>query len=249
MKRAFFIAAIVFTALALAGSPRLRAQSQTESAEPTNPAPIDQEAHHHLMYATNDIQVYDVVIPAGQSAAMYPNPTEYLLIGISNGSVTVDSPGQSPSQLDLAPGAVRMINGGSAYTLTNNANAPYHALSIQFLNSALLGRGCTCNDGAAGAICNCPNASALPANWSMRIGQLSLRGMTLAPGATYDNDSTDPARFIIAVTPFDMIDNTVHEPRHLEVHLPAGRFHWLGPGPHEIQNLSPNPMRFVCVEF
>lgn len=242
------MAAIVFSALAFGAGVPLRAQFTPETGQPTTPAPIDQEPHHHLMFATSDIQVYAVVIPPQQSAVMYPNSAEYLAITLSQNKLTLDAPGQSSSKLNLPEGAVRMISGGAGYTLTNNSNAPYHALSIQFLNSAILGGGCICG-GATGAICNCPNASSLPPDWSMHMGRLSLRGMTLAPGATYDNDSTDSTRFLVAVTPFDMLDNTVHEPRSLQVHLPAGEFHWLGPGPHEIQNLSSAPMRFVCVEF
>lgn len=242
------IASIALTALTLGNLTRLRAQTPSP-AVPAHAAPVDQGPHHHLMYATDDIQIYDVVIPPHQSALMYPNKTGYISITLADSSVSVDSPGQPPSPLQLPKGAVRFDTGGTGYALTNDGSQPYHALSIEFLDPGLLGGGCRCGGGPASAICNCPDASPLPPNWSLRIGQVSLRGVTLAPGATYDNDSTDATRFLVAVTPFDILDNTVHEPRSLEVRLPAGRFHWLGAGPHEIQNLSSSPTQFVCVEF
>ncbi|HVB98174.1 MAG TPA: hypothetical protein VNJ12_02430 [Candidatus Dormibacteraeota bacterium] len=243
------IASFVLLGLTLAGAP-LRAQSQAPSpAQPAQPIPVDQEPHHHLMYGTSNIQVYDVLILPGQSALMYPQNIDYISITLAKSKVSVDSPGESPLSLDLPEGAVSFNVGGSAYTLTNYGSEPYHALSLAFLNTALTGRGCRCTGGPTDAICNCPGAAPLPPDWSLTIGHVFLRGVTLAPGATYDNDSTDTTRFLVAVTPFDVLDNTTHEPKSLQVRLPAGRFHWLGTGPHEIQNLASTPLRFVCVEF
>jgi hypothetical protein len=242
------MAALILFILPLGGAAQPGAQAQS-AAEPAQAAPIDQEPHHQLMYATADIQVYDVLVPPHQSAQMYPRNTGYISITLANSNVSVDSPGSSPISLNLPDGAVRFVTGGSGYTLTNNDSQPYHALTIEFLDSALTGRGCRCTGSPADAICNCPNAAALPANWSLTIGRVFLEGVTLAPGATYDNDSTRTTRFLVAITPFDALDNTVHEPKSIEVRLPAGDYHWLGPGPHEIQNLASKPLRFVCVEF
>ncbi|HVB35095.1 MAG TPA: hypothetical protein VNJ52_12085 [Patescibacteria group bacterium] len=232
------------------GGARLRAQqTAAPSAQPAQPAPIDQEPHHHLMYATSDIQIYDVLVPPGQSALMYQQNLDYLTITLAASTVSVDSPGQPPRSLKLPEGAVRFTTGGSVYTLTSDGSQPYHALSIKFLNPALTGNGCRCNGDPADAVCDCPGARPLPPSWSLEIGKVFLRGVTLAPGATYDNDSTKTTRFLVTVTPFDVLDNTIHEPKSLEVRLPVGRYHWLGPGPHEIQNLESKPLRFVCVEF
>lgn len=238
--------------LVVAAGTLLRAQTQNPTQLPGQQpptAPVDQEPHHHLMYATPDIQVYDVLIPPGQSALMYARSLNYISIALDKSKLSIDSPGQAPRSLDLREGAVRFVEGGSGVTLTNDGSQPYHALSIEFLNSALTASGCSCNGSTADAVCDCPQSAPLPPNWSLRIGHVFLRGVTLAPGATYDNDSTDTTRFLVAVTPFDAMDNTIHEPRSLEVRLPAGRYHWLGPGPHEIQNLESKPLRFVCVQF
>ncbi len=245
------IVTFVVLALGLGGTP-LRGQSQSQPPPPAETAkllPVDQEAHHQLMYATSDIELIDVLIPPGQSALMYPQNIDYVSITLAKSKVSVNAPGQSTGTFELPEGAVRFYAGGAAYTLTNNGNQPYHALTLAFLNTKLTGRGCRCTGGPTDSICNCPGASKLPPDWSITIGHVFLRGVTLAPGATYDNDSTDTTRFLVAVTPFNVLDNTIHEPRSLQVRLPAGRFHWLGPGPHQVQNLASTPLRFVCVEF
>ena len=150
----------------------------------------------------------------------------------------------------LVPGsAVRFVEGGIASTLTNDGDRPFHELTIVFVNQGLTARSCSCNGGPAEAVCECPNAPPLPGAWEMRVGQVSLKAVTLAPGATYDDDSTRTTRFLVAVTPFDMMDVSIHEPKNLEVRLPEGQFHWLAPGPNQIQNIGSQPMRFVSVEF
>jgi hypothetical protein len=245
-----FAASAFLISLVLA--PAVRAQSNApaqSAAQPAQTAPVDQEPHHQLMYATGDMQIYDVVVPSHQSALMYPQNNNYISITLAGASVTISSPGGSPLSTTLPGGAVRYAVGGSGYTLTNDGGSPYEALEVEFFNAALLGHGCSCTGSPTDSICSCPNAPSLPPAWSLEIGHVLLRGVTLASGATYDDDSTRATRFLVPLTPFDVMDTTVHEPRSLEVRLPAGGYHWLGPGPHQIQNLASTPLVFVCVEF
>ena len=211
--------------------------------------PLSQEPHHQLMYENADMKIYDVVVPPGQSTLLHQHSDDYIFITLGNASITEEKPGQAPVQLSLPDGSVRFAKGGFSHIVTNDGNRPFHNLTIEFANSHLTAGGCSCNGGPTDSICACPNAPPLPANWTLRIGQVSLAGVTLAPGAEYDITSTRTTRFLVAVTPFDLLDVTTHDPRNLHIRLPEGRFHWLSPGPHKIQNLSSQPLRFISVEF
>ncbi len=243
-----FAATVSFIALALALTPG-QAQTKPQNQNPGQGVPLAQDPHFRLMYQDDDMQILDLVVPPHQSTLLDEYDNNYLSVNFGQSTVTSQNPGQPPLQLSLPDGAVRFGEAGSTFTLTNNGNQEFHALTIVFLNQKLTARGCSCNGGTADAICSCPNAPPLGANWSRRIGQVELEGVTLAPGATYDNTSTRTTRFLVAVTPFDILDSTIHEPRNLEIRLPEGWYQWLSPGPHKIQNLSSQPMRFVSVEF
>ncbi len=221
-----------------------------QSPQTSQAVPLSQEPHHELMYETPDMKIYDVFLPPGQSTVPHQHDHDYIFITFGKSEITVSGPGQPTQQLKLPSGSVRFAHGGFSHTVTADGSQPFHNLSIEFLNPALTRAGCSCRGLDTDSICGCPNAQPLPANWSLRIGHLFLAGVTLEPGAVYDINSNLPNRFLVAVTPFDdILDETHHEPATLHVRLPEGRFHWLSPGPHKIQNASSQPVRFVKVEF
>jgi len=243
------LAAIVsLVALALAVTTG-HAQAQPQNQKPGQAVPLAQDPHFHLMYQDPDIQVFESVLLPHQSTLLDQHDKNALSVTFGQSTITLQDAGQPPQQFTLPDGAVRFAAGGIASTLTNDGDRPFHELTIVFVNPVLTARSCSCNGGPAEAVCECPNAPPLPDNWEMRVGQVFLKGVTLAPGATYDDSSTRTTRFLVAVTPFDMMDVSIHEPKNLEVRLPAGQFHWLAPGPNQIQNIGSQPMRFVSVEF
>ncbi|MDE3135479.1 MAG: hypothetical protein KGL59_02800 [Acidobacteriota bacterium] len=243
-----FAATFTFIALALALAPG-QGQTKPQTQNPGQGAGITRDPHFRLMYQDDDMMILDVIIPPHQSTQLDEYDNNYLLVNFGQSTLTAQDAGQPPLQLVLPDGAVRFGEGGISQTLTNDGDLEFHALAIVFLNQRLTAKGCSCDGGAADAVCSCPNAQPLPGNWSQRIGQVELQGVTLPPGATYDNTSTRTTRFLVALTPFDMLDSTIHEPKNLEIRLPEGWYQWLSPGPHKIQNLSSGPMRFVSVEF
>lgn len=243
---------LLFFATVLSARP-LRAnhaQQQPQKAAPSvQGVPLRAEPHHRLLYENADMRILDFYLAPHQSTLLEQHEFDFLLIALQNSRITVQRLGQSPVKLQLPQGAVRYSRAGFSDTVTNNGNHPFHAVTIEFLNRKLTAAGCSCTGGAADAICSCPNASPLPADWQRRIGRVILAGVTLEPGATYDIDSQMTTRFLVAVTPFDVINNSVHEPRHFETRLPPGYFHWLAPGPNSVQNITSQPQRFVKVEF
>jgi hypothetical protein len=243
-----FAAIVTFVALALALAPG-QAQTKPPIQNPGQGVAITQDPHFRLMYQDDDMMILDLIIPPRQSTPLDEYDNNYLLVNFGQSTLTVQGAVQPARQMELPDGAVRFGEGGISQTLTNDSDREFHALAIVFLNQKLTASGCSCNGGAADAVCSCPNAPPLAANWSRRIGQVELQGVTLAPGATYENTSTRTTRFLVALTPFDILDSTIHEPKNLEIRLPSGWYLWLSPGPHTMQNLSSQPTRFVSVEF
>lgn len=210
---------------------------------------VTQEPHHHLLYANDDLRVFDVIVPPHQSTLLHEHDYDYIFITFGESKVTVAEAGMPEQKLDLPDGAVRFAKGGFAHILTNDSNQPFHNMTIEFLTPGIAGRGCTCNGGGGDAICNCPGAKSLPENWSKQIGRLSLEGITVPPGGMYDDSSNRQTRILVPLTPYEVLDTSIHSQRPRAIRMPVGRFHWLSPGPHKLQNVSGQPLRFVSVEF
>jgi quercetin dioxygenase-like cupin family protein len=245
-----FIALAAFVLMGLALGSRSRGQQQKpETATISGAVLVTQEPHHHLLYANNDLRIFDVIVPPHQATLLHEHDNDYIFITYGQSQLTVVKPGMPPASLELPAGAVRFAKGGFAHAITNDGDYPFHTLTIEFLNPVITGRGCSCNEGAGDAVCECPNAPPLPANWSKRIGRLHLSGITLAPGATFDDTSQFPTRILVPVTPLDVVDTTIHSPKYVSLRLPVGRFHWLSPGPHQIQNVGSQPLRLVSISF
>jgi quercetin dioxygenase-like cupin family protein len=249
-----FAALAVFVLLGLALGSRARTQGQKPGQEPETPTIpgavfVTQEPHHHLLYANSDMRVFDVIVPPHQSTLLHEHDHDYIFVTFGQSTLTVMRPGMPPASLELPSGAVRFSKAVFAHAITNDGDYPFHNMTIEFLNPVITGRGCSCNGGPGDAVCDCPNAPLLPANWSKQIGRLHLRGIMLAPGATFEDSSQFPTRLLVPVTPLDVIDTSTHSPKHVPLRLPVGRFHWLSPGPHEIQNVSAQALRMVSISF
>lgn len=245
----FFAAVLGARSLPAAHGQQQRQQKPPQAAPAGSGVPLAQEPHHRLLYENTDMRILDVLLPAHQSTLLEQHDYNSISVVMSNSVVTVQRLGQVSVQLTLPAGAVRYDRAGLADTLTNDSDQPFHSVTIEFLNTRLTAGGCSCTGGAADALCSCPNALPLPANWERRIGRVTVAGVTLEPGASYDVKSQKTTRFLVAVTPLDVLNVSIHEPHNLDVRLPAGYFHWLAPGPNTIQNISSQPQRFVKVEF
>ncbi|HEV2388999.1 MAG TPA: hypothetical protein VGS20_17295 [Candidatus Acidoferrales bacterium] len=241
---AFALLLALGAGLALASQPPSQAQALAGQA-----VSLDQEPHHHLKFANDDVRIYDVVVPPHESTLLHQHDNDYVYVVLGASDITAEEPGQAAVEVKLADGAVRFAKGGFAHVLTNDSAQPFRNITIVLLNPRVTARGCSCAGNAAGAVCGCPNAEPEPANWTMKVGQLDLGETTLGPGAELENTSAKTTRFLVAVTPLDLLDITLHEPRGIKVRLGAGAFHWLSPGKHDLQNLSSQPIRFVSVAF
>jgi hypothetical protein len=225
-----------------------RSQEQTP-APATQAVPIDQEPHHHLVYANDDLRIFDIIVPPHESTLLHQHDNDYFFLVLGNSRVTAQVQGQAPVQYTFPDGAIHFSKAGFAHVMTNDSDQTFHNVAIEFLNPRITAGDCPCSSNPAAFACGCPNAPPLPTNWNLRIGQLQLVEETLAPGATINDTTTKNTRLLVAITPLDLLDVSTHEPKGLKVRLPVGKFHWLSPGPHQIQNLSEQPARFLSVAF
>ena len=109
-------------AIGLAG---VAAQSQPASVEP----------HHKRLLYTNDVRVFDVVVPPGQSATDHVHDHDLATIVLGNGTLNISRNGQSVTTPGpMGPGSVTLTEQTGApatFRIDNTGNTDYHAVEVE----------------------------------------------------------------------------------------------------------------------
>src|SRR3954471_8242728 len=74
--------------------------------------PATSEPHHTRLLYTNDVRVFDVVVPPGQSTADYSYDHDFTTVVIGTGNTTVRGP-------------------GSTVHIDNSGAGGYHAIEVE----------------------------------------------------------------------------------------------------------------------
>ncbi len=218
---------------------------------PPSAVAITSEPHHHLVFASRKVRIFDVLVPPHGSTLWHRHDYDYFFVVLNQSRVRVERPGQPPQELNLPAGAVRVAGGGFVHALENEADTPFHNVTVELLDPHTLdGRcGCTATEGLAAALCGCAGASLPAPPWTARLGQLELASVVLDPGGHYEFNRNAGTRFLIALTRLAIRDIQLTSERQSRIRLSEGHFHWLSPGPHRIENESSTPTRFLSVAF
>lgn len=223
------------------------------SASPLQPAPsavpITAEPHHHLVFANARVRIFDVVVGPGQSTLPHRHDYDYFFVVLGNSLVSVRTSDQTTHPLSLPDGAVRFTPGGFTHTLTNDSTHPFHNITVELLDPRITAGACSCAQPVVATLCGCPDAPPLGPSWQARLGHLELASVVLEPAETYVVSRAAGTRFLIALSPLAIRDTVSSRSRPTLIRLPAGHFHWLAPGTHQIENVSDHPVRFLGVSF
>src|SRR5262252_4926719 len=120
MKR--LILAFGCMAIGLAG---VAAQSQPATAEP----------HHKRLLYTNDVRIFDVVVPPGQSATDHVHDHDLATIVRGNGTLNISRNGQAVATPGpMGPGSVTITEQTGApatFRIENTGTTDYHVMEVE----------------------------------------------------------------------------------------------------------------------
>jgi quercetin dioxygenase-like cupin family protein len=102
---------------------------------PASPVPINDEPHHKRLLYTNDLRLWDVTLPPGQSTPPFIHDYDVATVVIGDGMLNIQRNGEPPSPPSPnARGAVVIADHTGAratYRIENNGTTEYRAFEVE----------------------------------------------------------------------------------------------------------------------
>jgi len=193
---------------------------------------ITSEPNHHLVFENEYVRVFDVTVAPRATTLVHRHNHDYLFVTLGDSDVVSVRPGEKPVSLKLKDGEVRFTPGNFAHAAVNQADRPFHNITIELLKPSTNVKACTDS---------CDSGHLVSADqWSV-----SLVGLT--PDATLNKAKSGPT-LLVAVTDLELArksDDAVGPFKRA-----SGGFDWIPAGRQEtMHNGTSQAARFVTLEF
>ena len=216
---------------------------------------ITSEPSHHLVLQNEYVRVFDVTVAPHATTLVHKHNSDYLFVTLGDSDVVSVRPGEKPVALKLKDGEVRFTPGNFAHAAINQADRPFHNITIELLNPSRNVKTCTasCDTGGCTAavpkdhadnspVPGCPSTIHL-----ISADQWTISLVGLQPNATLKRPAGGPA-LLVAVTKFELgrqSDDAVGP-----FNRAPGGFDWIAGGRQEtMHNGTSQPAQFVTLEF
>jgi quercetin dioxygenase-like cupin family protein len=199
---------------------------------------ITAEPSHHQVLENEYVRVFNVTVAPKASTLVHRHNYDYLFVTLGESDVVSVRPGEKPVALQLKDGEVRFTPGHFAHAAVNNADRPFHNITIELLKPSANVHPCSL-DRAEGAL----SESRLYCSdqWTAWL-------ITLPPTARINKEASSSPAFFVAVSDLDLSfggsdlqKTTIRRP---------GDITWLKPGtPYMVMNNHPQPGKYFLLEF
>ena len=111
------------------------AASKAQGTE-TDPVPVEQEPHHHLVFENQYVRVLDVVVDPGDTTLFHTHSLDNLAVQLTDAIIKRQFPGQPWVDSPAKEGSVGFTAGTvKPYThrITNAGSSVFHVLDIEIL--------------------------------------------------------------------------------------------------------------------
>jgi quercetin dioxygenase-like cupin family protein len=221
----------------------LTAQAAAPEVEITN------EPHHHLTFENKSVRVFNVEVPPHADTLMHWHRHDYIYVTLGDSEIVNAVKDKPPVTVKLKDGETRFSPATFAHIARNLADHPFRNVTIEILEDESL-RNSTQkwdpakNEDRALEILQGGTQQILFVKDGIRVSEFELQ-----PGATVPKHHHTGPHLAVAITDLDARSDVEGQPP-TPVHLKSGESKWLpGNYSHTITNTSPNPTKFVTLEF
>src|SRR5689334_18473968 len=154
---------------------------------------ITSEPSHHLVFQNEYVRVFNVTVAPRATTLVHRHNYDYLFVTLGESDVVSVRPGEKPVALKLKDGEVRFTPGNFAHAAVNQADRPFHNITIELLKPSS-------GVGPCQADCSRDPATALlyvSDQWSASLGRVPASGRMEKPA------SSSPLLFV-AVSDMDL---------------------------------------------
>lgn len=223
---------------------------------------ITSEPSHHLVFQNEYVRVFDVTVGSHATTLVHKHNHDYLFVTLGDSDVVSVRPGEKPVALKLKDGEVRFTPGNFAHAAVNQADRPFHNITIELLKPSTNVKTCTgsCDGGIClGSTGNSGNDSSLPpcpaVTHLISADQWTVSLVSLPHSAIWHRSSSDPA-LLVAVSKLQLVV-AVAKPQLTSqpggvgpFKRDSGGFDWIPADRQEMMNNSASEAaQFVTLEF
>jgi quercetin dioxygenase-like cupin family protein len=205
------------------------------------PVEITSEPSHHLVLENEYVRVFDVTVAPKQSTLIHRHNYDYLFVTLGDSDLINARVGEKPVPLQLKDGDVRFTPGHFAHAAINNADRPFHNITIKLLKPTTNEQEC---------MVNCSRDPVGAETFTQRLylsDQWSVSLVTLAPKAHLDFLGH---RLPQLVVPVSNLQFSAQPGTDSPIKRSPGQIDWLPAGVmHPLYNNGPQTARFVVLEF
>jgi quercetin dioxygenase-like cupin family protein len=212
---------------------------------------ITSEPSHHFVFQNEYVRVFDVTVAPRATTLVHKHNYDYLFVTLGDSDVVSVRPGEKPVALKLKDGEVRFTPGNFAHAAINQADRPFHNITIELLKPSTSVKVCTesCNvsGGCIGAMAP-PNPVCPDTIQRISSDQWMVAMVTLPPSARMEQRTNPPPRLVIAVSDLDFAGQTDAAGNNIK--RAPGYVGWVPAGvSHALTNNGSKPAQFVTLEF
>jgi len=97
---------------------------------------ITSEPSHHLVFQNGYVRVFNVTVAPRATTLVHKHNYDYLFVTLGDSDVVSVRPGEKPVALKLKDGEVRFTPGNFAHAAINQADRPFHNITIELLKAS-----------------------------------------------------------------------------------------------------------------
>jgi hypothetical protein len=98
--------------------------------------PVSAEPRHHFRLANDDVRVYDVVVPRGDTTFYHVHAVDYMYVVFGPATLVAQTLGSAPMPLVLHDAEARFARGPLTHRVSNPGPAAFHNLTVELLKPA-----------------------------------------------------------------------------------------------------------------
>lgn len=208
---------------------------------------LSAEPHHHLVFANDQVRVFDVDVPPHTDTLMHRHRHDYFYVTLGAAVVVNVVEGKPPVTVKLQDGETGFTPGGFAHVARDLTDQPFRNVTIEILEDDKL------------------RPAAPRVHWDEDRGLHILQGGTdeilfvkdgiraseidLQPNAIFPESNHPPAQLLVAASDLEL-RGAAPGPVLTPIHLKSGGVQWLRAGQtQQLTNTGHTSAKFVTLEF
>ena len=210
---------------------------------------ITAEPHHHLTFENKSVRVFNVEVDPNTETQMHWHRHDYFSVNLGNTEISNAVKDKPPVTVKFTDGDTRFASASFAHVVRDLSPQPFRNVTIEILDDESL-RHSTAkwDEDRSLAVLNHGTKQTLFVKDGIRATEFELQ-----PGGVIPKHHHAGPVLVVAITDLaleETIEGQPLTPAHPASHMKSGDSRWL-PGnlTHTLTNTSPNPAKFVTLEF